>query len=158
MFRNILYPMDFSDSAKEALKYIIKLKEAGTKEVILLHVYDIHKIDIHWEIEAQLRPAEPLEYVKHDVIKQMLEHSYERLKEIEKELTPLFEKVELIVEEGVPYQKIVETAEDLSVSLIVMGSHGESGFVNKILGTTTDRVIAHSTVPVLVVKPHDSTL
>ena len=158
MFRKILYPTDFSISAKKALEYVKKLKEAGTKEVVLLYVYDERDIDLHWEIEAQLHPEESIDRAKHDVVKRMLETSYERLKELEKEITHLSFKTELIVEEGIPYQKIVRTAEDLKVSLIVMGSHGERGFVEKVLGTTTDRVIAHSTVPVLVVKPQESTL
>jgi len=36
MFRKILYPTDFSDSANAALSYVKKLKEAGAEEVILL--------------------------------------------------------------------------------------------------------------------------
>lgn len=158
MFRKILYPTDFSESAKKALEYVKKLKEAGTAEVVLLHVYDERNIDAHWEIEAQLHPEESIGKAKHDVVKRMLEMSYERLKALEDEIAHLSFKTELIVEEGIPYQKIVQTADDLNVSLIVMGSHGERGFVEKILGTTTDRVIAHSHVPVLVVKPGNSTL
>ena len=153
MFRKILYPTDFSESAKAALEYVKKLKEAGTEEVVLLHVYDEANIDLYWQIETELHPEEPVGKAKHDVIKRMLEASYDKLKEVEKEIAHLSFRTELIVEEGVPYQKIVQTAEDLHVSLIVMGSHGERGFREKILGTTTDRVIAHSSVPVLVVKP-----
>ncbi len=153
MFRKILYPTDFSESAKKALEYVKKLKEAGTEEVVLLHVYDEPNIDLHWEIEAQLHPEESIGRAKHEVVKRMLEMSYERLKTLENEIAHLSFKTELIVEEGIPYQKIVETADDLNVSLIVMGSHGERGFVEKVLGTTTDRVIAYSTVPVLVVMP-----
>jgi len=40
MFEKILYPTDFSDVSKKALDYIEQLKEAGTKEVIVLHVID----------------------------------------------------------------------------------------------------------------------
>ncbi|MCD6375545.1 MAG: universal stress protein [Caldisericaceae bacterium] len=153
MFTKILYPTDFSESAKIALEYVKKLKEAGTREVILLHVFDERAIDLHWEIEAQLHPEESVGRAKHEVVKGMLEMGYGRLKELENEIAHLSFKTELIVKEGIPYQKIVETAADLNVSLIIMGSHGERGFVEKVLGTTTDRVIAHSTVPVLVVKP-----
>lgn len=152
MFRKILYPTDFSDSARAALDYVMKLKEAGTEEVILLHVYDERKIDIHWQIESELNPYEPVGRAKHDVLKHMLESSYPKLKELEKEIAHLSFKTELIVEEGIPYQKIVKVAGDMDVSLIVMGSHGERGFVEKILGSTTGRVVAYSSVPVLVVK------
>lgn len=153
MFRKILYPTDFSDSARSALDYIKKLKEAGTEHVILLHVYDERNIDIHWQIEAELNPYEPVARAKHDVLKTMLESSYSKLKELEQDIAHLSFRTELIVEEGIPHQKIVQVAEDMGVSLIVMGSHGERGFVEKILGSTSGRVIAHSSVPVLIVKP-----
>ena len=51
-----------------------------------------------------------------------------------------------------PAQKF-EEADELRVSLIVMGSHGEHGFIEKLFGSTTGRVLAHGHVPVLVVKP-----
>ena len=153
MFRKILYPTDFSESAKAALKYVIKLKEAGAEEVVLLHVYDQRDIDLYWEIESMHHETEPIEQVKHEVVKQFVAQNYRKLKELEQEIAHSDFKTELIVEEGIPYQVIVKVAEDLDVSLIVMGTHGEHGFVEKLLGSTTGRVIAHSPVPVLAVKP-----
>lgn len=154
MFKQVLYPTDFSDSASAALEYVKRLREAGAEEVILLHVYDERNIDLYWEIEAEYR-REPPEQVKHEIVKKMLEKSYERLKEIEEELQEAGFKTELVVVEGVPWQEIVKTAEDMSVSLIVMGSHGERGFVERIVGSTTARVLVHSPVPLLVAKPKD---
>jgi len=152
MFRKILYPTDFSDSARAALDYVMKLKEAGAEEVILLHVYDERDIDMHWEIESIIHETEPVEQAKHDVLKVILEKSYGRLKELEAELAKSHFKTELVVMEGVPYQKIAQTADDMGVSLIVMGSHGERGLVGRVLGSTTGRVLLTTNVPVLVVK------
>ena len=45
MFKKILYPTDFSDVSKKALEYLKKLKEAGTKEVIVLHIIDEREIE-----------------------------------------------------------------------------------------------------------------
>ena len=44
MFSKILYPTDFSEPSKKAVKYVKKLKEAGTKEVIVLYVIDEHEL------------------------------------------------------------------------------------------------------------------
>ncbi|MEA2034969.1 MAG: universal stress protein [Euryarchaeota archaeon] len=44
MFQKILYPTDFSDCSELALKYITKLKTAGTEEIIVMHVLDIREI------------------------------------------------------------------------------------------------------------------
>jgi len=50
MFNKILYPTDFSNDSKRAVAYIKHLKEAGTREVIVLHVIDqkaIKAVDTH---------------------------------------------------------------------------------------------------------------
>jgi len=154
MFKRALYPTDFSDSASAALAYVKRLREAGAEEVILLHIYDERNIDLYWEIEASYK-EEPPERVKHEVVKKMLEKSYSRLKELEGELQRAGLKTELVVVEGIPYREIVKVALDEKVSLIVMGSHGERGFMERIVGSTTARVLVHSPVPLLVVKPKD---
>ena len=38
MFKKILYPTDFSEVSKKAINYIKQLKDAGTEEVVVLHV------------------------------------------------------------------------------------------------------------------------
>jgi len=50
MFRKILYPTDFSKDAEKALEYVKKLKEAGTEEVVILHVIDGESL------EAMVKP------------------------------------------------------------------------------------------------------
>ncbi|MEN6623030.1 MAG: universal stress protein, partial [Smithella sp.] len=40
MFRKILYPTDFSYVSKTAINYLIQLRDAGAKEVVILHVVD----------------------------------------------------------------------------------------------------------------------
>ena len=152
MFRKILYPTDFSKPARVALQYVNKLREAGAEEVVLLHVYDERNIDLYWEIEASYKEKPP-ERVKHDIIKRMLEKSYTKLEEIEEGLKEVGLKTQLVVIEGIPWKGIVKVAEDLDVSLIVMGSHGERGFLEKLIGSTTERVLRESNVPVLVVRP-----
>ena len=45
MLKKILYPTDFSDVALKALDYIKQLKEAGSQEVVILHVINQRTID-----------------------------------------------------------------------------------------------------------------
>jgi nucleotide-binding universal stress UspA family protein len=51
-----------------------------------------------------------------------------------------------------PYEAIVHTAQARACDLIVMGSHGRSGLTGALLGSQTQRVLAHAPIPVLVVR------
>jgi nucleotide-binding universal stress UspA family protein len=49
-----------------------------------------------------------------------------------------------------PWEAIVETAKRLGCDLIVMASHGRRGLSDLLLGSETQKVLVHSTIPVLV--------
>ena len=51
-----------------------------------------------------------------------------------------------------PWEAIVRTANDKKCDLIVMASHGRRGLTAVVLGSETQKVLTHSTVPVLVVR------
>ena len=51
-----------------------------------------------------------------------------------------------------PWKAIVQTAKDKQCDLIVMASHGRRGVSALVLGSETQKVLTHSTVPVLVVR------
>lgn len=51
-----------------------------------------------------------------------------------------------------PAEAIVEAAKSRNCSLIAMASHGRRGLNRLILGSKTSEVLAHSSVPVLVVR------
>jgi nucleotide-binding universal stress UspA family protein len=59
---------------------------------------------------------------------------------------------ETLVQEGISYQEIVETAKALKMDLIIIATHGRTGLANVLLGSTTERVVRHAPCPVLVVR------
>jgi nucleotide-binding universal stress UspA family protein len=56
------------------------------------------------------------------------------------------------VENDLPWQAILDTAKRQGCDLIVMASHGRSGFSAAFLGSETQKVLAQSTIPVLVCR------
>ncbi len=50
------------------------------------------------------------------------------------------------------YEVIIDLAREKDIDLIVMGSHGRTGLKRLLMGSVTERVIAHAPCPVLVVK------
>lgn len=52
----------------------------------------------------------------------------------------------------VPYEAIIAAAKEGSCDLIFMASHGRRGFSSLLLGSETQKVLTHSTIPVLVFR------
>ena len=57
-----------------------------------------------------------------------------------------------VVEAHTAWRGVVQSAESLQADLIVMGSHGRSGLEKLVLGSVTQAVLAHTHLPVLVVR------
>ena len=54
------------------------------------------------------------------------------------------------VASDLPYEAIIKTATDRGCDLILMASHGRRGIQGFLLGSETNKVLTHSTIPVLV--------
>lgn len=61
-------------------------------------------------------------------------------------------EVERTVQVGTPWRIVCEVADDYDADLIVMGSHGHR-LLDRVLGTTTSRVVAHSDRSMYIVRP-----
>ena len=59
---------------------------------------------------------------------------------------------EVVVVQGVPFQKILETAKNQQVDLIIMGTHGRTGLQHVLLGSVAEKVVHLAPCPVLVVR------
>lgn len=153
LFRKVLYPTDFSDLSEVAKDYVKKLKEAGTKEVVVLHVihpleFSLPQFDDPFALDVATIYARIPE-----VEKAILENHDRMLKEIEEELRSYGFDVKRIMTVGDPKEEIVRVAEEEKVNVIVIGYHGK-GLIERILemGSTAKAVIKKAKCPVLVVK------
>ena len=143
MFKKILYPTDFSDVSKKALDYIRQLKEAGTEEVIVLHVIDERGTD------AMARYASG-SYT--ELIARIEQEAREEEKNIERTLKESGVKVKVRIQTGIPLTEILKVEEEEGVSAIVIGSHGKTNLQEMLLGSVSEKVIRKSKGPVLVIK------
>ena len=58
----------------------------------------------------------------------------------------------VLVEHGMPFQSIVDTARDQHVDLIVMGTQGRTGLAHLFLGSVAEKVVRLAPCPVLVTR------
>jgi nucleotide-binding universal stress UspA family protein len=144
MFGKILYPTDFSDVANKAINYIRKLKEAGGKEVMVLHVIDERAIGDICLLYASRGSVE--------MVRRIEEEAWKEMDNIGARLRQEGFQVKLRVERGIPLPEILRVEQKEGVSLIVIGSHGKSNVEEMLLGSVSEKVIRKSGTPVLVVK------
>jgi nucleotide-binding universal stress UspA family protein len=61
-------------------------------------------------------------------------------------------KGETIIVHGVPFQSILDTANEKAVDLIVMGTHGRTGLTHVLMGSVAERVVRMAPSAVLVTR------
>ena len=149
MFEKILYPTDFSDVSKKALAFIMGMREAGVKEVVVLRVIDQKRTEythgISWAGKNEIKFFDSAN-------KELEQEAVEELKPIKSKLRAAGLAVKLRVEKGVPRLKILEVEKQEDVAAIVLGSHGRSNVAEMLLGSVSEHVIRHCKKPVIVVK------
>jgi nucleotide-binding universal stress UspA family protein len=144
LFQNIVLSTDFSECARHAREYAHALaKESGGT----LHV--IHVIDVPSLTYSGLDSM----YVETVSVESLKESAEKQLKEIVDSETDLQVNAQSHLKEGRPWQVISEFAEEIKADLIVIGTHGQSGFERVLFGSTCDRVLRSAKTPVLTVKP-----
>jgi len=144
MFDKILYPTDFSDVANKAMNYVTKLKEAGAKEVIVLHVIDERAIGDICLLYASKGSVE--------MVRRIEEEAWREMDNVGARLRQEGFEVRLRIEKGIPLSQILRVEQEEGVSLIVIGSHGKSNVEEMLLGSVSEKVIRKSGAPILVVK------
>ena len=147
MFKRILYPTDFSPCADAVIPYLLKMKDAGTKEVILCHVIDERYPGMLVPPGAE----EILPPVQLDFQRALEEENKRRLDKLAVKLSKNF-KVKIFLEYGIPFRSILEKAESEKVDLIMIGSHGKSNLAEMLLGSVSEKVVRKSKRPCLVIK------
>jgi nucleotide-binding universal stress UspA family protein len=143
VFSKILYPTDFSDVSKIAINYLIQLKDAGTKEVVILHVVDtrnLHIPDIYAIMDLSLLGEKQAISAK------------KKANKISEKLSDAGIKTIIRIEKGIPFKKMLRVEKEEDVSLIVIGSHGTSNVKEMLLGSVSEKVVRKAEKPVLVVK------
>lgn len=144
MFKKILLPSDGSAQAHKAAEVAADLAKSQGAEVIGVYVIDPYPfIGIGdasalalqaYMTEAQTAAADSLNFIRTLCEERGVAFAGDT------------------IERNTPYEGILETAQVESCDLIVMGSHGRKGLQALILGSVAQKVLTHSSIPVLVVK------
>ena len=138
----ILIPFDFSETAELSLEHAVFMAKLLKAEIYLLHI-----------VETTTFPSS-ISHAFSGFEKKVEEASNEKLKELADKLhREQGIVVHILTEVGKIYKKIVHTAKQAHIDLIIMGTHGASGS-SYIIGSNTTRVVQESSCPVISVQTH----
>ena len=148
MYRQILVATDGSALAKNAVDHGINLAKALGVPIIFVTVTEMWSaLDIASEsVQGVQHPMETYEAMARNAAHKILT-ACEKIAEAER---VNFETVH--VPDKTPAEGIIATAIEKNCDLIVMASHGRRGLRRMMLRSQTAEVLAHSKVPVLVLR------
>ncbi|CAM3738753.1 universal stress protein [Flavobacterium gelidilacus] len=143
--KKILVPTDFSKSAEHALKVAAQIAKKNNGEILLIHMLEL--------------PTSGNDAVSssHDIPELML-FKNAALNKLEEIMNADFLKginVSKVIQFEMAFDGILKSGKAHNADLIVMGSHGASGFQEMFIGSNTEKVVRNSDVPVLVIKKED---
>jgi nucleotide-binding universal stress UspA family protein len=142
----ILVPTDFSETASVALGYAVELSRAFDATLHVLHVLENTNPAGGWTAGKKYAPP------PRSLTEGMEREAHHELQTLVQSLKPPVSKSVLSVKTGSPLVEIVRCAQEQSVDLIVMGTHGHGLIAHMLLGSVADNVIRRAPCPVLTVR------
>lgn len=149
--KKILITLDYDPSAQKVAEIGYELCKAMNGEIILLHVIE----DAVYYSSLEYSPIMgfggfgmpdisqvPDEAALKTASISFLENTKTHLKD---------ESITILTENGDAAECIVKIAKEMAIDVIVMGSHSRSGLEKILMGSVTEKVLHHNSIPVLII-------
>lgn len=154
--KKILYCMRIGPNSAYIYRHAMALAEKFDGVITVIHVMETLTPEQEALIDGYIGPGSI-----HDIVEHQEEDAVTRIKNHlksfcarlgrESECGNRVDKI-LVVEGSSPAREIIKQADAMGADLIVIGAHAESSILDRLLGSTTEKVIRRSSFPVLVVQ------
>lgn len=144
MYKRILVPTDGSEITAKAVETAVTMARAFGATLLTLAV----KEPFPYSAITEMQPIPPQEFF--DAQERI---AVKHLDQVKAACAAAgVECLAAAVEAAHPWESIIDFGKNQGADLIVMASHGRRGVAALLLGSETQKVLTHSTVPVLVVR------
>jgi len=150
-YRNVLIALDYDQSAKKVAEAGFSLASSMGAKVILMHVV----ADPVYYSSTEYSPITG--FTGFTLLNPLFDDNSIDLKKASQDFLEKFkldlgdETIETVVEEGDSSEAILKTAKKHHADVIVIGSHSRKWLENVLLGSITEKVLRHSTLPLFIV-------
>jgi universal stress protein A len=141
--KKILVPTDFSELSLAAVEYALTFSQTFGAQVFLLHTLDT----------IPVLALDAMDFTTEKLIFETEINARNDLHDFAISRIGNIPNLVEVVRKGIAEVEIVKFANEERVDLIVMATHGRSGIAHVFMGSVAEKVIQHSQVPVLTVKP-----
>jgi nucleotide-binding universal stress UspA family protein len=142
--RHILHPTDFSGAGRAALARAIHMARAEKAQLTVVHVLPL--------VMPMMGDGYVSPRVYQDVQRSTREYARKQLDGVLARIRKAGVRAHGLLLEGVPASQITRAARSGRADMIVMGTHGRTGFTRLLLGSVAERVVGTAPCPVLTVR------
>ena len=144
MLKNLLFPIDFSECSQRAFPYALDMARKFDAWLHLLFVaQDLSYLSMDDTLSQQWL----------DMTNQIALSGETQMEDFCAKNLGGFVQYKTKVVIGDPKEKILRYTKDASIDMIIMATHGRTGTDRILMGSVTDWVVKHASVPVLTLNP-----
>ena len=142
-FKSILFATDFSEGSDYAFQYALSLAKQFDSKLLVIHIIN-EPVDLRGFY---------VPHISFDKLEEEIEQGAQKLMEqfCRKHMQG-FENFETFVLPGIPYDEIIKKATEFDADLIIMGTHGRTGLDHVLFGSTAEKVVRKSSIPVMTIR------
>lgn len=138
MNKTIVVGIDFSDCSINAFEHAITIAQKARSGITMVWVN-------HLDYSKEIFSVEPKQ-----LINEVEERCNEMIKKYKSQLHGM--PIDYLIRKGKVYKEICSAAEELDAFMIVIGTHGSSGFEEFWIGSNANRVVSSSKRPVITIR------
>ncbi|MFW9944426.1 MAG: universal stress protein [Candidatus Sifarchaeia archaeon] len=141
--KHVLLAVDGSEGSAGAATVAFEIAEMTNSKLFIVHVVptpSVNQLSLMTDMNAD------------EVLSKYLDHGRSLLAGYDNASKEFNIETELVLEQGLPPDRVIKVGERNGVDLIVIGSRGISGGRRAGMGSTTERIVLMAECPVMVVK------
>ncbi|HEY7248923.1 MAG TPA: universal stress protein [Methylomirabilota bacterium] len=143
--RTIVHPTDFSRASTSAFKRAVEMAKDNRAQLLVVHVLAPSAAIVMADGYVSPKVYDDMDAAARAGAQKQLRRLAEQAKRSGVRVRPL-------LLEGIAHERIAQAARSRKADLLVIGTHGRTGFARLFLGSVASRVLAIAPCPVLTVR------